>query len=863
MKCWCLRYICWGLKTLAINHHHYQDVLPMVSGTLDALRSSLESLAIHSKGGLADPHVATAVCDAIAQCKSLHVLDLSGCMNIEVSVLARSFRQLGCPGQLQSLSLNGCGLVSDLADLCQSLETCSLQALYLHENRLGSPAVASIASLVAHSLAGSLQTLDLSHNPLRSEGISQLAVSLRHCQSQLKTLIISQCLLDDECLVELGQYLQSPHVALATLDLGRNSFPEAGFCFLASALAANYTLLRLDLSHSHLSSANAVHLGHLVGSNAFLLELNLKSSTLEGDLEPLFTALGTNATLEELSIVSLSTPDQLVESFQKTLRCNSILMEAGNSVFGNLDLAAAFSRNYALKKKRQRVVPELIALGRTLLMFALPLELFLQITASIDLMVLSAEASRLAAYTIGLVLTTKSTLSELRPALAALPDGLDGYHSLIRAYARGFGDTPANIQKRVNYKPLSFYETMITLNESPMNVSVLDEFKADVQATNSDAFYYLTVYPDSLLTDASLATFSSEMAKMTSQGMKVMIRFAPEMNGNWFYYGQQPTVYKSEWKKMVSAVRQATSSNSDKIAFVWSPNTGMGYPFPFNSDPVVPKDKTADTNGDGVLTGADDPYSPYYPGDDWVDWVGMSIYSYGPDSGVAVNAPAFPGKLENYMNGYLNGNTKTPYNFYAMFSGTGSAVSSVTKGGKPYFLSETGAAVMSEQCSAVDGVGACLPNATWTVVPGSDAQSAADIHSTWWRQFINETFLKTYPQFKAAAFFEITKIEGNTVRDFASLGISQPDFISPLGKQVQAEDGLTLQTFQKDMAGPLGGLIKWANPSGSGSTGNGSTTGTGSTAGTGSPNTTTGSKSSADRIGVSLLGALVLGLCFY
>ncbi len=42
-----------------------------------------------------------------------------------------------------------------------------------------------------------------------------------------------------------------------------------------------------------------------------------------------------------------------------------------------------------------------------------------------------------------------------------------------------------------------------------------------------------------------------------------------------------------------------------------------------------------DTNGDGKLDMSDDMYTPYYPGDEWVDWVGMSIFhfsqvSHGP-----------------------------------------------------------------------------------------------------------------------------------------------------------------------------------------------------------------------------------------
>lgn len=31
----------------------------------------------------------------------------------------------------------------------------------------------------------------------------------------------------------------------------------------------------------------------------------------------------------------------------------------------------------------------------------------------------------------------------------------------------------------------------------------------------------------------------------------------------------------------------------------------------------------------GVIDNADDPYLPYYPGDQYVDWVGLSLYNYG------------------------------------------------------------------------------------------------------------------------------------------------------------------------------------------------------------------------------------------
>lgn len=36
-----------------------------------------------------------------------------------------------------------------------------------------------------------------------------------------------------------------------------------------------------------------------------------------------------------------------------------------------------------------------------------------------------------------------------------------------------------------------------------------------------------------------------------------------------------------------------------------------------------------DTNSDGKVDMWDDMYTPFYPGDDWVDWVGMSIFHFG------------------------------------------------------------------------------------------------------------------------------------------------------------------------------------------------------------------------------------------
>jgi beta-mannanase len=99
-----------------------------------------------------------------------------------------------------------------------------------------------------------------------------------------------------------------------------------------------------------------------------------------------------------------------------------------------------------------------------------------------------------------------------------------------------------------------------------------------------------------------------------------MIRYASEMNGSWFLYGQKPTEFIREWNRLVNAVRNATDTTN--VAFLWAPNSGNGYPYMGGDSSVNPSmpsfDKTLDTNHDGLFNNQDDPYTPYYPGDDMV-----------------------------------------------------------------------------------------------------------------------------------------------------------------------------------------------------------------------------------------------------
>jgi hypothetical protein len=78
-----------------------------------------------------------------------------------------------------------------------------------------------------------------------------------------------------------------------------------------------------------------------------------------------------------------------------------------------------------------------------------------------------------------------------------------------------------------------------------------------------------------------------------SCGCPVFLRFGGEMNGNWTSWGRDPAAYRRAFR-LVHAVVNRYASN---VALVWAPG-------------AVPTDNL----------------DKYYPGDDVVDWVGISLY---------------------------------------------------------------------------------------------------------------------------------------------------------------------------------------------------------------------------------------------
>ena len=184
----------------------------------------------------------------------------------------------------------------------------------------------------------------------------------------------------------------------------------------------------------------------------------------------------------------------------------------------------------------------------------------------------------------------------------------------------------------------------------------------------------------------------------------IFIRFAHEMNGHWYPWGQQPLAYKQAFHLLGTHVHALTT----RTALLWAPNNGVGYPFGTNgayqAQAGTAEFLALDTNGDGVLTESDDMYGPYYPGDDVVDWVGMTIYHWG------VDYPWLENELPRARSfgDALTGNSGRLPNFYARYCADGTH-------NKPLAIPETAAFYNTQQ-------------------PGPEEFA---IKQAWWQQVLN------------------------------------------------------------------------------------------------------------------------------
>ena len=142
---------------------------------------------------------------------------------------------------------------------------------------------------------------------------------------------------------------------------------------------------------------------------------------------------------------------------------------------------------------------------------------------------------------------------------------LDWEDDLPADYAERLGETPSLYSQHVDY-PLTDDDT-----------TYLEQFAQ--QSATQGAVAVLTLEPQVALADLTeqdakeLGDLLAELH--TELDSYFLVRFAPEMNGSWVSWGQQPLSYVEAYRTVATAVHDAT----DHAAMVWSPVYGSGYPF--------------------------------------------------------------------------------------------------------------------------------------------------------------------------------------------------------------------------------------------------------------------------------------------
>ncbi|MEA2651696.1 MAG: hypothetical protein QOI85_1417, partial [Chloroflexota bacterium] len=136
----------------------------------------------------------------------------------------------------------------------------------------------------------------------------------------------------------------------------------------------------------------------------------------------------------------------------------------------------------------------------------------------------------------------------------------------------------------------------------------LDQFVEQVAAV--DGIGLITLEPMDGLDSVTQAA-AEDLARLLDRywrtsGVPSIVRFAHEMNGSWYPWGQQPAAYVDAFRTVATAVHALAPAS----AMAWAPNEGSGYPF---AGPFASQDPSLDTNGDGEITNTDDPYAPYWP----------------------------------------------------------------------------------------------------------------------------------------------------------------------------------------------------------------------------------------------------------
>ncbi|MFC7496094.1 MULTISPECIES: glycoside hydrolase family 26 protein [unclassified Nocardioides] len=313
---------------------------------------------------------------------------------------------------------------------------------------------------------------------------------------------------------------------------------------------------------------------------------------------------------------------------------------------------------------------------------------------------------------------------------------LDGSVDTPQAYAERVGQTPAVL--------VQFAGLPMTSRERTWVDQAIDN------AQQVGTVLLLTLEPTQGLravTTPVVDDLVEQVQAAQDRGVPVIVRFAHEMNGSWYAWGQQPEEYVATFRRVADAVH----AGAPGAAMLWAPNEGTEYPFAggrYTVGPGTPEADRLDTDGDGEVAEGDDPYAPYWPGPSYVDWVGMTIYHWGRSFPWGANERPEPGKFAGILRGTYTTGAKVP-DFYQEYG---------VDQGLPVAVTETSALYNPSRPGGADNLA---------------------IKRAWWEQVFADSIQRELPEVKMINWFEWDKFEQQTLSRIDWTATKRPKVRAP------------------------------------------------------------------------------------
>lgn len=134
---------------------------------------------------------------------------------------------------------------------------------------------------------------------------------------------------------------------------------------------------------------------------------------------------------------------------------------------------------------------------------------------------------------------------------------------------------------------------------------------ADAAAGRTPMVTWWGIDPRQIVNGSQDALIKTRANAVASFGKPLFLRWGAEMNGDWYAWsgtavGNDPSVYVAAWRHIRDIFTTVGVRNA---AWVWAPN--------------------ADSHPGGTSTTSWNNWRNYYPGDAYVDWVGIDGYNWG------------------------------------------------------------------------------------------------------------------------------------------------------------------------------------------------------------------------------------------